>query len=116
VRSERFQSLFLASVSVLCVVFVTGLTSADEIVGDWNGDGLVNDDDLSLVVADWDYDAPSTGEFGWDPWPPPDDLSLVLANWTGPCETIDLVPEPTTLSLLAVAAVVVFRHPWERRR
>ena len=80
------------------------------LTGDADLSGCVDDDDLSIVLsrgwgstdASWE-----TGDFSGDGCVDDDDLCLVLANWTGPCQTIDLVPEPAMLSLLAVSAAVL---------
>jgi hypothetical protein len=81
-------------------------------MGDANGDGAVDDDDLSLLLAHWGQDAAwEDGNFNTDAVVNDDDLSLLLANWTGPLAST--VPEPATIALLAVTIPVVFRS---RRR
>ena len=73
-------------------------------VGDANGDGLVDDDDLSLLLANWQQDVGwSKGNFNGDNTVDDDDLSLLLANWTGS----GAVPEPATLAMLTVSAMVL---------
>ena len=81
--------------------------------GDADLSGCVDDDDLSIVLsrgwgstnASWEM-----GEFTGDGCVDDDDLCLVLANWTGACQTIDLTPEPATLSLLAMGGLVLLRR------
>jgi len=52
--------------------------------GDANRDGLVDDDDLSLLPANWNRETDWIhGEFSGRPPVNDDDLSLLLANWTG---------------------------------
>jgi len=58
--------------------------------GDANGDGLVDDNDLSLLLVHWGRDVTDGRNGGWDKGEfrgsapvNDDDLSLLLANWTG---------------------------------
>ena len=75
--------------------------------GDANGDGEVDDDDLSLLLANWGGTVDCTlGEFSGAPPVDDDDLSLLLANWTG----AGPVPEPITLTMLAVGAAALIRR------
>ena len=77
-------------------------------IGDANGDGAVDDDDLSLQLANWGQEAGwSGGNFNDGITVNDDDLSLLLANWTGPQP--GAVPEPTTIALLAVILPAGFR-------
>jgi len=81
--------------------------------GDANRDGSVDDDDLSLLLANWGQDTDwGHGEFNEVAPVNDDDLSLLLANWTGSPDSIG-IPEPTTVGLLAVGAMVMLRR---RRR
>ena len=84
-------------------------------VGDANGDGLVDDADLSLLLANWGQDATgdpdggvSRGEFNLIAPVDDADLSLLLSNWTG----AGAVPEPATLGLIAMGIGL----PLSRRR
>jgi len=80
------------------------------LVGDADGDGDVDDNDLSRLLAHWG-DAGATwgqGEFTGQPPVDDGDLSLLLANWTGPIGAS--VPEPTTMGLLIFAAPVLVRR------
>ncbi len=80
-------------------------------MGDVNLSGLVDDDDLSLLLANWNTD--KVWEFGnlSDPYGTvgyvdDDDLSLLLANWgAGSSAAPEAVPEPMTLALLAVGGL-----------
>jgi len=92
--------------------------AADARPGDANRDGLVDDDDLSLVLSTWNRLALhlwfppvywEDGDFNGDNIVDDDDLSLLLSNWTGSAP----VPEPITLSPLALGALAVLRR---RRR
>ena len=77
--------------------------------GDADDDGDVDDDDLSLLLANWGSETATCaqGEFSETPPVNDDDLSLLLANWTGALPAA--VPEPATLVLLIPAAVLIRR-------
>ena len=92
-----------------------GGAGPEYLPGDANKDGVVNDADLSLLLANWGQDATgdpdggwSRGEFNDPPTAPVDDsdLSLLLSNWTA----AGAVPEPATLTLLALVAVTLRRR------
>ena len=76
------------------------------IPGDANLDGNVDDDDLSMVLANWTGAGGTggtwaTGDFDDSGSVSDSDLSLLLANWSGPASA---VPDPATIALLALAA------------
>ena len=83
--------------------------------GDANLDGVVNDADLSLLLAHWDQDVTGEPDGGWgkgefDAVAPvqDSDLSLLLANWT----VAGAVPEPASGTLLLLgAAGFIKRRP-----
>ena len=76
--------------------------------GDADFDGDVDDDDLSLVLANWGQDTDCAhGEFSGTAPVNDDDLSLLLANWTGPLSAA--VPEPATMAILAAGALILSR-------
>ena len=78
--------------------------------GDANVDGLVGDNDLSLLLSNWGRDVAWTGgNFNGDDVVNDNDLSLLLANWTGAVEGRG-VPDPATLGLLAVGGGVLVRR------
>ena len=77
--------------------------------GDADRDGDVDDDDLSLLLANWGADTDCEhGEFSGTPPVDDDDLSLLLANWTGPLPAA--VPEPTAMAILAAGALILSRR------
>ena len=93
----------------LIIDYTTGVR-----VGDANLDGLVNDADLSLLLAHWNQDVTDEPDGGWGKGefdgvaPVQDaDLSLLLANWTG---AGGAVPEPAALALLAMGGAALMRR------
>ena len=80
--------------------------SEPPMTGDANDDGLVDDDDLSLLLSSWGQDVGwENGNFNGDNIVDDDDLSLLLSNWTGS----GAVPEPASAFVLLTgfAAVAV---------
>ena len=76
-------------------------------VGDADGDGFVDDDDLSLLLANWHQDVGwNKGNFNGDNIVDDDDLSLLLSNWTGS----GAVPEPASALLVLLGASVLARR------
>ena len=84
--------------------------------GDANADGLVDVADLGIVGANFhanNCDDISDGDFNGDGIVDVADLGILGANWTASQSTGNasaLVPEPATLSLLAVSVLVVGRR------
>ena len=81
--------------------------------GDADRDGDVDDDDMSLLLANWGADVSGDPDAGWgsgeftgQPPVDDDDLSILLANWTGSLDLIG-IPEPGTLGLLLVGGLTV---------
>jgi len=88
------------------------------MTGDANLDGVVDDADLSLLLANWGIDVTPEPDYGWSRGDfngeaPVDDadLSLLLAGWS---KGGGGVPEPATLSLLAFGATVLVRQKHRR--
>lgn len=97
-----------------------------ELMGDYNGNGLVEQQDLDLVLANWGNDATAPPE-GWTDDLPSgnidqDELDRVLANWgssagfTAHVASVG-VPEPTAIVLvLCVVAAALICRLFRRRR
>ena len=83
-----------------------------QIMGDVNLSGLVDDDDLSLLLANWNAGTTwGTGDLNASGNVDDDDLSLLLANWgAGSSPAPEAIPEPATLSLLTIGAGVLLRR------
>lgn len=90
--------------------------SGGGLAGDFSGNGAVENADLTLLLNNWAQPATPVPA-GWVGTPQPtapaidnDELTALLNNWgqslgTGSATT---VPEPATICLLLVAAIVVF--------
>ena len=78
--------------------------------GDADFDGDVDDDDLSLLLANWGSETATCGQGEFSNVPPvdDDDLSLLLANWTGPLPAA--VPEPAVCGAVLLAGLSILRR------
>ena len=90
----------------------SNMTFAD---GDFNDDGLVDVADLGILGANFNADDMQwdTGDFNLDGMTDVADLGILGANWTASQSTGNasaLVPEPATLSLLAMSMLMVGRR------
>ena len=96
------------NVEALYLNSLAGGTTPPETPGDANGDGAIDDDDLSLLLANWGQDVGwGSGNFNGDDTVNDDDLSLLLSNWTGAGAA---VPEPACALILLLGACVVGRR------
>ncbi len=84
--------------------------------GDANVDGTVDDDDLSLLLANWRIGSEwAHGDFDASGDVDDDDLSRLLSNWVG-VSAMTVVPEPTTVAMLGAAMMVMLRRGRGRGR
>ena len=77
------------------------------LMGDADSSGYVDDDDLSLLLANWNTGTIwAQGDFDEDGDVDDDDLSLLLARWNAGTPPLGdaAIPEPATLALLAIGA------------
>jgi len=88
-------------------------TLAVPIPGDVNLDGVVDDNDLGIMLSNWwemDLDW-SMGDFTGDGLLGDSDLNVLLSNWTRlPGGAGTPIPEPTTLLLLAIGATAALKR------
>jgi len=97
------------------------VAESPRLPGDCDGSGFIDDDDLAIVLGNWEQD-PGTistwelGDFTGDTDVDDDDLWSVLNGMRPPWGDPPLsppgasVPEPATLSLLALAPLAVMRR------
>lgn len=82
--------------------------------GDFNGDGLVDNGDLNLLLSNWGAAVPPAPA-GWGGYAPTgptvdnDELNVLLANW-GKGTTGAPIPEPSSLVLGSLAGLALVRR------
>jgi len=93
----------------LTVTNGSGGPDPDPMPGDANDSGFVDDDDLAVLLSNWEQD-PGTittwalGDFTKDTDVDDDDLAVLLGNWTGSPPGGAGVPEPVSAVLLLIGA------------
>jgi len=86
------------------------------VAGDANMDGVVDDVDLGLLASAWGSDGEwGGGDFNYDSIVNVIDLGALATQWGADINppaamTMAVVPEPFTMSLLAIGSLVVFRR------
>ncbi len=94
------------------------VTGVAILLGDANGDGKVDVNDLTIVLTDFGRSGMtwSQGDFNGDGTVDINDLTIVLANYgQSNGAGITAVPEPTSLILFAIGAVSLLACNWRRR-
>lgn len=83
-------------------------------LGDTNGDDIVDQTDLNLLLANWGQSATaaslSEGELSGDGRVGLDDLSILLRNWGGQETPNFAVPEPSTSVMMLGLVGLVYRR------
>jgi len=79
------------------------------IPGDANGDGTVDDEDADIVTGNWGQQVRGAvrGDFNNDGAVNAADAAILTANWGTSIVESTAVPEPVSLALLAVGALVL---------
>jgi len=91
-------------------ILLNGLSgAAPALPGDANDNGFVDDDDLAVLLSNWEADVETIttwelGDFTNDTDVDDDDLAVLLGNWTGPAPGGAAVPEPVSAVLLMIGA------------
>jgi hypothetical protein len=83
--------------------FGTLIGGGVDVLGDFNGDGFVGQDDLNLVLQGWGTDGSlSDGVGAYDPQVGQEELNAVLGNWGGGSPNLAglPVPEPAAAAVL----------------
>jgi hypothetical protein len=92
------------------------MQSGGPIMGDVNLSTCVDDDDLSLLLANWNIGTTwGTGDLNASGNVDDDDLSLLLANWGAGCSPApEAVPEPASALILLLGLTCVARRRMRR--
>ena len=97
------------------------------LVADLTGNGFVDFEDLTVLLANWNQHVPPEEGNLVDPFRTPvnvEDLTVLLADWTGPGPAAspeaamgtEAVPEPSTLLLALFATLGLSFYRRRRRR
>lgn len=84
----------------------------DPLSGDLDGDGLIDQNDLALVLAAWGKDASGShglADIDQDGVIALGELNTVLRNWTSNTAPVFSVPEPASLTLLFAGYLLLSR-------
>ena len=92
-------------------IFIGSIESA-LLAGDFNSDGFVGIDDLTIVLAHWNQNVTpgdlSSGDLTGEGFVGIDDLNPILTNWNNgtPPTIILTIPEPGTINLIFVSLIL----------
>jgi len=91
------------------------------LAGDTNGDGIVNGQDIAAVASNWLGNPASMADVNNDRIINGQDIALIASNWLGTRDdagiaTAAAVPEPASIVLLVVGAIVGGLFSQRKRR
>jgi hypothetical protein len=88
---------------------LASLSAPPAVVGDVNGDGIVDYQDLGIMAGNWNMTSGadlSMGDLNGDGAVDYQDLGIMAGNWNyGVTITGTVVPEPATMGLLAIGGI-----------
>ena len=117
-RLTSFDSIALAVVRDQSEIEWVRISTDPVVPGDANGDGVVDDLDLTALATHWQqYGGLAEGDFNGDGFISQLDLTALATAWPAPGAP-GAIPEPATLSLLALLALSLPKaliHPNRKR-
>ena len=101
-----------ASVATPGNAYMDALSAVIELLADFNNDGVIDDLDLTILATNWDTCGKdhSQGDANGDGCVDDLDLTALATEWPSGGLDVSAVPEPATLSLLAIGALAMFRR------
>jgi hypothetical protein len=100
--------------------YVISYAPTPSIAGDTNNDNIVNGQDLALASSNWlHFGSNISGDVNGDGLVNAQDLALISSNWLqsrASASSTTSVPEPATLGIAALAALILGAASLRRRR
>ncbi len=123
----RFGPLSTDEMQFMFYIYYTGDISPPDLLSDLTGNGFVDFEDLTVLLANWNKEVGADAGNLVNPTTTPvnfEDLTVLLADWTGPGPAgspeaalgDNAVPEPSTLLLALLATLGLSFYPRRRRQ